>query len=228
MEKILIIEDEKPFARLMELELQYEGYETQTAHDGRSGLEMALADTYDYILLDLMLPNLNGIEVCKRIRASKSTPIIMLTARDSLIDKVNGLDSGADDYMPKPIEIEELLARLRTIKRRVRAAEATVYEAGDLELNVSAHTATRSGQSIELSAREFELLHMLMKNKNRALSRETLLDQVWGTQFMGQTNVVDVYIRYLRSKMDDGFGTRLIHTLRGVGYVLRDPEEERR
>ena len=226
MDHILIIEDEKPLSRLLELELGHAGYGTETAFDGRTGLELALAGEYACILLDLMLPGLSGMEVCRRIRQVKGTPIVMLTARSSVFDKVNGLDCGADDYVAKPFDMEELLARLRAVGRRNGQAAQALLRAGELTLHAESRLVKQGGRTVELSVREFDLLHCLMRNQNRVLTRDLLLNQVWGTEFDGGTNVVDVYIRYLRAKLEDGGRPKLIHTVRGVGYSLREPEEE--
>jgi len=226
MTKILLVEDEQKIARFLELELTYEGYEVVMAADGRTGLEMALAGDVDLMVLDLMLPQLSGIEVCRRIRQTSDLPIIMLTAKDDVCDKVNGLDIGADDYMTKPFAIEELLARLRNLLlRRNKSLKcsdtAERLQSGKLCLDMSAHTVNFDGQEISLTKREFDLLEYLLRHQNIVVTREKLLDQVWGYEYIGDTNVVDVYIRYLRAKIDDPFNSHLIHTVRGVGYVLR-------
>lgn len=222
-ERILLIEDEIAMIRLLELELAYEGYEVVVASDGLIGANMALNENFDIILLDLNLPGINGIEVCKRIRAARQTPIIMLTASDTVRDRVRGLDTGADDYVPKPFAIEELLARMRSLQRRLLPKETEdVLFAKDLTLNVTAHRVIRAGVEIKLSQREFELLRCLLTNKNRLMNREALLNIVWGYSYEGETNVVDVYIRYVRMKVDDGFEEKLINTVRGSGYILRD------
>ena len=222
-EKILLVEDEEKLARMVELELRYEGYQVDKSFDGRSGLERALSGEYDLVLLDIMLPQLSGMEVLRRLRRESDMPVIMLTARDSVIDKVSGLDSGADDYITKPFAIEELLARIRAaLRKRVNARGGTVLTAGPLEMDVDKHAVTVKGQTVELTKKEFDLLHHLLENKGRVLSREALLDSVWGFDFVGETNSVDVYIRFLRSKIDEAFGIKLIHTVRGVGYVIRE------
>ncbi len=206
-EKILLVEDEEKLARMVEMELRYEGYEVTKAFDGRSGLEEALS----------------GKEVLRRLRRESDMPVIMLTARDSVIDKVSGLDSGADDYITKPFAIEELLARIRAaLRKRSSARAGAVLSAGPLEMDVDKHSVTVKGQGVELTKKEFDLLHHLLENKGRVLSREALLDSVWGFDFVGETNSVDVYIRFLRSKIDEAFGIKLIHTVRGVGYVIRE------
>ena len=222
-EKILLVEDEEKLARMVELELRYEGYEVSKAGDGRTGLDMALSGAYDLVLLDIMLPQMTGMEVLRRLRRESPMPVIMLTARDSVIDKVSGLDSGADDYITKPFAIEELLARIRAALRKQPAAPAAHrLTAGPLTMDVDRHEVSVNGQGVELTKKEFDLLHHLLENKGRVLSREVLLDGVWGFDFVGETNSVDVYIRFLRSKLDDAFGLKLIHTVRGVGYVIKE------
>ncbi|QDY82502.1 response regulator transcription factor [Paenibacillus polymyxa] len=222
MKKILLIEDEKNLARFIELELKHESYEVTVEYDGRKGLESALSEEWDIILLDLMLPGINGIEVCRRIRKTKQTPIIMLTARDGVMDKVMGLDSGADDYIPKPFAIEELLARMRSLLRRsgfVEDSRQITYNG--LVLDSEARILTKDQQIIELTKREFDLLSILMHNIGRVMTRERLLELIWGYDSEVETNVVDVYIRYLRSKIDKPGEPSFIQTLRGLGYVIR-------
>jgi DNA-binding response OmpR family regulator len=225
MKRILIIEDEKNITRFLELELKYEGYEVDTADNGRTGLAKALDEEWDCILLDLMLPQLNGVEVCRRIRASKGTPIIMITARDSVMDRVSGLDSGADDYISKPFAIEELLARIRSLLRRTTSIEQVMDEEvltyRNLTLEVQARQVKKDGQIIDLTKREYELLYTLMVNQNIVLTREALLNKVWGYESEVETNVVDVYIRYLRNKLDSNESDSYIQTVRGTGYVMR-------
>lgn len=221
-EKILLVEDEEKLARMVEMELRYEGYEVTKAFDGRSGLEQALSGKYDLVLLDIMLPQLSGMEVLRRLRRESDLPVIMLTARDSVIDKVSGLDSGADDYITKPFAIEELLARIRAALRKRAVRSGKILTAGELAMDVERHQVSVRGQSVELTKKEFDLLHQLLENKGRVLTRESLLDSVWGFDFVGETNSVDVYIRFLRSKIDEAFGIKLIHTVRGVGYVIRE------
>ena len=224
-EKILLVEDEVKLSRFVELELQHEGYEVDKAFDGRTGLNMAEAGGYDLLLLDVMLPGLSGLELLRRVRRHSDVPAIQLTARDAVADKVTGLDTGADDYVTKPFEIEELLARIRAALRGHRgpnAAQPSALSVGALSLDADRYTASFAGEPIELTHREFTLLKALMENKGIVLKRETLLEKVWGYSYMGETNVVDVYIRYLRQKIDDKFRVKLIHTVRGVGYVLRE------
>ena len=222
-ERILIIEDEASLARFVELELTHEGYLVDKSPDGRDGLEKLESGAYDLALLDIMLPGLNGLEVLRRARRTVDTPVIMLTARDSVMDKVTGLDMGAEDYITKPFEIEELLARIRAALRKTqrRQAASHVLALGKLTLDADRYTAAWDGQAIELTHREFELLKVLMENKGIVMSRATLMERVWGYDYMGETNIVDVYVRYLRGKIDDVYSVKLIHTVRGVGYVLR-------
>jgi two-component system response regulator ArlR len=221
--KILLIEDEEKLARFVELELSYEGYSVTKAFDGRRGLELAETGEYDLVLLDIMLPELSGMEVLRRIRRKSSIPVIMLTARDSIEDKVAGLDRGADDYLTKPFAIEELLARIRTaLRKKAIASESSVLTASGVRLDVARRTVTVGDVPVALTKREFDLLHCLLKNKGIVLSRDTLMDHVWDYDFDGETNAVDVYIRFLRSKIDEAFGIKLIHTVRGVGYVIKD------
>ncbi len=222
-ERILLIEDEEKLARMVELELQYEGYEVEKALDGRTGLDKALSGGFDLILLDIMLPALSGMEVLRRLRREYQTPVIMLTARDTVVDKVAGLDMGADDYITKPFAIEELLARIRAALRKRPAAQAgPILTAGPLSLDPERHEVAVEGRGVELTRREFDLLQYLLENKGKVVSRESLLDHVWGFDFVGETNAVDVYIRFLRTKIDEAFGVKLIHTVRGVGYVIRE------
>ena len=225
MANILVVEDEDKIARFIELELQHEGYGTGKASDGRTGLEMALSGGYDLMLLDIMLPQLNGLEVLRRLRKQSDMPVIMLTARDAVMDKVSGLDMGADDYITKPFAIEELLARIRAILRKgsgQKEGQRSVLSVGEVQMDLAAHTVTCKGQEVVLTNKEFSLLQTLMENRNIVLSRDTLLTRVWNYDYIGETNVVDVYVRYLRQKIDDAFGIRLIQTVRGVGYIIKD------
>ena len=223
--RILIIEDEAKIARFVELELNHEGYEVEKTYDGRTGLNAALSGGFDLVLLDVMLPELNGMEVLRRLRAESAVPVIMLTARDTVMDKVSGLDLGANDYITKPFAIEELLARIRAALRasdRTAAPAAAALSCGRLSLDATRHSVSFAGHPVELTFKEFTLLQALMENKNAVLSRETLLEIVWGFDYLGETNVVDVYIRFLRQKLDGAFGVKLIHTVRGVGYMIKD------
>lgn len=223
-DRILIVEDEEKLARFVELELNHEGYEVQKAFDGRTGLAMALEGENDLILLDVMLPGMSGLELLRRLRKERQTPVILVTARDAVMDKVTGLDMGADDYITKPFEIEELLARIRAAlrKRATPAVGGNVLVSGELKLDPARHELHYGSDRIELTHREFALLQVLMENKSIVLSREKLLELVWDYDYAGETNVVDVYIRYLRAKIDDAYGVKRIHTVRGVGYVFRD------
>lgn len=222
--KILIIEDEEKLARFVELELGFEGYTVTKAFDGRTGLELAEGGDFDLVLLDIMLPGLSGMEVLRRLRRSSAVPVIMLTARDSVIDKVSGLDSGADDYVTKPFAIEELLARIRTaLRKSVQSAlDSELLSACGITLDTARRTVTYGSTPVDLTKREFDLLQYMLKNKGIVVPRETLLENVWGFDFEGETNAVDVYIRFLRGKIDDIFDIKLIHTVRGVGYVIKD------
>ncbi|MDD2375389.1 MAG: response regulator transcription factor [Eubacteriales bacterium] len=226
MERILIIEDEEKLARFVELELSYEGYEVEKAHDGRDGLLLATTRPFDLILLDILLPSLNGIEVLRRIRKISAVPVILLTARDAVVDKVTGLDAGAEDYLTKPFAIEELLARIRVALRKKTNGSSVVSSneliAGDLSLDPEARLVKVHSVVIDLTKREFDLLEYLLRNKNIVISRDTLLQEIWGYDFAGGTNAVDVYIRYLRAKIEEPYEINLIHTVRGVGYVLKD------
>lgn len=225
MAKILIVEDETKIARFLELELKHEGYEVILAGDGRLGLEKALKDNVDMVVLDIMLPGLSGIEVCRRIRLESQVPIIMLTAKDDVTDKVAGLDMGADDYMTKPFAIEELLARIRVAlnrKKHTVDAKGDVLQIGAITLNLASHSAFYGEDELVLTKKEYELLEYLMRNKNVALTREQLLNNVWDYEYFGDTNVVDVYIRYLRQKIDEKYSVHLISTVRGVGYIIKD------
>lgn len=225
--KILLVEDEVKLARFVELELQYEGYQVTMSHDGREGLTLATEGDFDMILLDLMLPGLTGIEICRRVRKSSNVPIIMLTAKDEVIDKVAGLDSGADDYLTKPFAIEELLARMRVAFKHCedRMTKKALLSAQDLEVDTEKRMVTVGGEVVELTKKEYELLVYLVQNKNIVLTREQILNEVWGYSYIGETNVVDVYIRYLRAKIDEAFDKKFIHTIRGVGYYVKEDEE---
>lgn len=225
MNRILLIEDEKHLSRFIELELRNESFAVTVAHDGTTGLELALKEDWGAILLDLMLPGIDGLEVCRRIRKVKWTPILMLTARDSVTDKVSGLDSGADDYIPKPFAIEELLARIRVVFRRREDSageqSGSLIAFQDLSVNLDSRIVSKGSDSVELTKREYDLLVAFMHNPNRVMTRETLLDTVWGFEAAVDTNVVDVYVRYLRNKIDSPGEASYIQTQRGIGYVMR-------
>jgi len=218
--KILLVEDDAQILRVLELELKHEGYEVETARDGLAGLERALKEP-DLIVLDLMLPKLDGMEVCARIRAKSNVPIIMLTAKDRIPDRVAGLDAGADDYLSKPFSIEELLARIRA-RLREKDPHENVLAAKDLTMDRDRHEVVRDGKSIQLTAKEYGLLEYLLLHRNKVHTRDELFNGVWGSDFLGDSNLIDVYIRYLRGKIDDGFEDKLIHTVRGVGYALKE------
>lgn len=225
MVKILIVEDEEKIARFIELELIHEGYKVIKADNGRTGLEIAERGEADLIILDVMLPEINGLEVLRRIRKVSEVPIIMLTARDAVMDKVSGLDAGADDYITKPFAIEELLARIRTaLKKRVFTVkkDEDVIRCGLLTLDKMRYKVMYGDTEIELTNREFTLLQILMENKNIVLTRDVLIEKVCGYNYVGETNVIDVYVRYLRTKIDDVFKVKIISTVRGVGYVIKD------
>jgi len=227
-EKVLVVEDESKIARFLELELKHEGYDVVLCSDGRSGFERVQEGDIDLVILDLMLPLMSGIEVWRRIRKFSDLPIIMLTAKDDISDKVTGLDSGADDYVTKPFAIEELLARIRVaLKRKVHLKKENNDEqitAGKLVLSKMQHKVTYDGEEILLSKKEYDLLLYLMENKGIVLDREKLIENVWGYDFIGDTNVTDVYVRYLRSKIDQRYGVNYIKTIRGVGYIFESQE----
>ena len=221
--KILIVEDEEKIARFLELELQHEGYEVQKAADGRTGLELAESGEFELMVLDVMLPQLNGLEVLRRLRLNSQLPVILLTARDAVMDKVAGLDMGADDYITKPFAIEELLARIRVMLRKKTQVqeEPSQLQCGELRMDAQRHEVHYAQTPVILTYKEFSLLQILLDNRDIVLSRDTLLERVWGFDYMGETNIVDVYIRYLRQKLDDCFGVKIIHTVRGVGDVIK-------
>ncbi len=228
---ILVVEDEEKLARFVELELAHEGYTVSKSANGREALGLATSGEFDLILLDIMLPGLNGLEVLRRLQQDKPTPVILLTARDAVMDKVAGLDAGAVDYITKPFAIEELLARIRVaLKLHRKSMEPSVVSQGqeegvfcwrELVLSGKRHQVTYDGHEIILTNREFQMLKILLENRDIVLSRDVLLDKVCGFDYVGETNVVDVYIRYLRSKIDEVFGVKMIQTVRGVGYVIK-------
>lgn len=218
--KILVIEDDVQISRVLELELKHEGYEVETARDGLTGLERALKEP-DLIILDWMLPKLDGLEVLRRIRTKSQTPVIMLTAKDRIPDRVSGLDTGADDYLSKPFSIEELLARVRA-RLRDRAPAENILTAKDLKMNRDRHEVERAGNKITLTAKEYALLEYLLLHRNKVHTRDELFNGVWGSDFLGDSNLIDVYIRYLRGKIDDEYDDKLIQTVRGVGYALKE------
>lgn len=224
--KVLLVEDEPKVAAFIKKGLEEQAYDVQTAYDGYFGKKLALENEYDLIILDVILPQLNGLEVCKEIRKQNtSVPILMLTALGSTDDKITGLDSGADDYLVKPFEFKELLARIRALTRRVSdTPSGEILKIADLEMDLSKKTVTRAGNPINLTAREFALLQYLMRNRERVVSRVDIIEQVWETSFDTGSNVIDVYINFLRKKIDKDYSPKLIHTLVGMGYVLREQE----
>lgn len=221
-ERILIIEDDEAIVRILKRSLAYDGYLVDVALDGESGLQSARESHPDLVILDWMLPGMDGLEVCQRLRAGGSVPVLMLTAKDTTADRVQGLDAGADDYMAKPFELEELSARVRALLRRTQPERAPQLTFADLTLDTSTRQAMRKGRVISLTAKEYDLLELFLRHPRQVLTREMIFDRVWGYDFGGESNVLDVYIRYLRQKLETEGEQRLIHTARGVGYVLRE------
>ncbi|MDQ6598378.1 response regulator transcription factor [Bacillus salipaludis] len=225
--RILVIEDEVNIAKVLKIELEYESYEVFVEHDGKSGLNMATEKPIDLILLDVMLPEMNGIEVLRRLRkAGNQTPVILLTARNMTLDKVTGLDQGANDYITKPFEIEELLARVRACIRdhsiHSPTEDTSVLTVGDLSIDTNTREVSRDGNSITVTPKEYDLLLYLVTNKNKVVTRDNIILNVWGYEYEGETNVIDVFIRHLRKKVDEGFDSELIHTVRGVGFTVKE------
>ena len=221
MKKILIIEDESSISDFVKLELEYEGYQVSIKEDGREGLKEALENDYDLIILDIMLPSMNGFEICRRLKRKKNTPVIMLRAQDSVTDKVNGLQIGADDYIPKPFAIEELLARINAIFRRVDNLDNYIVKFKDLVINRNSRTVSKNDKEINLTTKEYELLMILIDNKDKVVTRDELLEKIWGYEYEPETNVTDVYVRYLRSKLNNENKEEYIQTIRSVGYIMR-------
>ena len=221
MKKILIVEDESSISDFVKLELEYEGYQVSIKEDGREGLKEALENDYDLIILDIMLPSMNGFEICRRLKREKNTPIIMLSAKDSVTDKVNGLQIGADDYIPKPFAIEELLARINAIFRSVDSLDNHIVKFKDLVINRNSRTVSRNDKEINLTNKEYELLMILIDNKDKVVTRDELLEKIWGYEYEPETNVTDVYVRYLRSKLNNENKEEYIQTIRSVGYIMR-------
>ena len=221
-ERILVIEDDPAILKLLQRGLAYEGYLVDTATDGRSGLLMARDNHPDLVVLDWMLPGMDGLEVCHRLRTGGEVPIVMLTAKDTIQDRVQGLDAGADDYLVKPFNLDELLARIRALLRRTQVKRIPILEFNDLKLDTGSRQATRGERTISLTAKEYELLDLFMRHPRQVLTREVIFDRVWGYDFGGESNVLEVYIRYLRQKLEVADEPRLIHTVRGVGYVMRE------
>ena len=220
--RILVVEDEKDLNRVISKRLESEGYSVDRCFDGEEALDFIDVGEFDAIIMDIMMPRINGIEVLKQMRSrNNTTPVLLLTARDGIGDRVNGLDAGADDYLIKPFAFEELLARIRVMTRKASGNSTNIFSAADLTMDLNSHTVVRGDVNINLSAKEFEILEYLLRNKGIVLSREKIESHVWNFDYSGGTNVVDVYIRYLRKKIDDEFEPKLIHTVRGCGYVLR-------
>lgn len=220
---ILLVEDDKKVARIVQQGLEEENYSVDVAYDGEQGLNLALAGRYDVIVLDWLMPKMNGLEVVRELRArSIQAPVLLLTAKSSTGDKVEGLDSGADDYLTKPFAIAELLARIRSLHRRGASAKGTVLRVGDLQLDTVTHKAQRADTIITLTVKEYALLEFFMQNVNRVLIRSVISEHIWNYSFDTGTNIVEVYVNHLRGKIDDGFEKKLLHTVRGVGYVLKD------
>lgn len=223
--KILIVEDEVKIARFIQLELVHQGFTTVIEANGRQALDRIIQEDFDLILLDVMLPQIDGLEICRRVRKVSAVPIIMLTARGDIEDKVAGLDTGADDYITKPFAVPELLARIRAALRKHNVSEQqpeSLLSVKNMVLFPSRYEVQIDGQHVELTKKEYDLLEYLVRHKNWVLDRERIVQEIWGYEYMGDTNVVDVYVRYLRSKLDEPFGQKYIHTVRGVGYVVKD------
>lgn len=220
--RILIIEDEERIRQFLQRGLSFEGYRVDMAADGQTGLELARATPPDLVLLDLMLPGISGLEVCRRLREASDVPILMLTAKETIEDRVKGLDAGADDYLVKPFAFDELVARVRALLRRVQPTKPQVYRFADLELDTGTRQGRRAGITFDLTAKEYELLELFMAHPRQVLTREIIFDRVWDYDFGGESNIIEVYVRYLRQKTEGDDMSRLIHTVRGIGYVLRD------
>ena len=221
-ERILIIEDDQAILKLLQRGLAYEGYVVDMATDGRTGLILARDHTPDLVILDWMLPGIDGLEVCNRLRSGGSIPILMLTAKDTVQDRIQGLDAGADDYMVKPFNLDELLARVRALLRRTQPERVPVLKFADLTLDTGSRQAARGNRLVALTAKEYEMLELFLRHPKQVLTREVIFDRVWGYDFGGESNVLEVYIRYLRQKLEAEDEARLIHTVRGVGYVMRE------
>lgn len=221
MKSILIVEDEPNISDFIKGELEYEGYNVSIKEDGRKGLEEALRNEYDLVILDVMLPSMNGFEICRRLKREKQSPVIMLSAKDSVMDKVNGLQIGADDYIAKPFAIEELLARIEVVFRRQDSLNNYIVKFKDIVINKSSRIVKRKGIEINLTNKEYELLTILIDNKDKVVTREELLEKIWGYGYEPETNVTDVYIRYLRSKLNNENKEEYIQTIRSIGYIMR-------
>lgn len=223
-ERILVVEDEARIASFISRSLRHEGYQVEVAPDGETALEKAFSDPPDLIILDVMLPDINGLEVCKQLRLSGSDePVLMLTAKDAIPDRVAGLDAGADDYLVKPFAFDELMARIRALLRRTAPPDADdLLQFADLQLDPATRQARRGEREIELTAKEYDVLELFMRHPRQVLTRDIIYDRIWGYDFGGESNIIEVYVRYLRAKLETEGESRLIHTLRGVGYVLRE------
>lgn len=221
-ERILIIEDDPAILKILQRGLSFEGYVVDIATEGRGGLNLAREHHPDLVILDWMLPGMDGLEVCRRLRTGGSLPILMLTAKDTIQDRVQGLDAGADDYLVKPFNLDELLARIRALLRRTQTERQQVYKFADLTMESASRQVRRGDRLVQLTAKEYELLELFLRHPRQVLTREVIFDRVWGYDFGGESNVLEVYIRYLRQKLEAGNEPRLIHTVRGVGYVLRE------
>ena len=220
--RILIIEDEDRIRQFLQRGLSFEGYRIDAAADGQTGLDLFRENPPDLVLLDLMLPGMDGLEVCRRIRAASEAPILMLTAKETIEDRVVGLDAGADDYLVKPFAFDELVARVRALLRRAQPTKPQVYRFSDLELDTGTRQGQRNENTFDLTAKEYELLELFMRHPRQVLTREVIFDRVWNYDFGGESNIIEVYVRYLRQKTESDGGSRLIHTVRGIGYVLRE------
>ncbi len=220
--RILVIEDEERIRQFLQRGLSFEGYRVDVAADGQTGLEMAYENQPDLVLLDLMLPGMDGLEVCRQIRQVSDVPILMLTAKETIEDRVVGLDAGADDYLVKPFAFDELMARVRALLRRAQPAQPQVYRFADLELDTGTRQGRRGGRTFDLTAKEYELLELFMQHPRQVLTRDLIFDRVWNYDFGGESNIIEVYVRYLRQKTEEDGLPRLIHTVRGIGYVLRE------
>ena len=222
MKKILIIEDESNISDFVKMELEYEGYEAEISEDGKEGLIKALREDYDLIVLDLMLPGISGLEVCRRLKKEKDIPVIMLSAKDSVMDKVAGLQIGADDYIAKPFAIEELIARIQVIFRRTEKVKSNIIKFKDLSIQLESRTVMKNEEKINLTNKEYELLILLLNNKGKVVTRDNILNEVWGYDYDAGTNVVDVYVSYLRNKLDEKNKAAYIETVRAVGYIISE------
>jgi len=224
--RILAVDDDPEILDMLSRGLKFEGYEVEVAADGEKALARFRENAPDLVLLDVMMPGMDGLEVCREMRKLRDTPVLMLTAKDAVMDKVAGLDSGADDYVVKPFVFDELLARIRAHLRRTIPGEVQLLQFSDLTLNSATHEIRRNGQLVELTSKEFELLLLFMQHPRQVLTREMIYDKVWGYDFGGESNIIEVYVRYLRSKLEAQGRTKLIHTVRGVGYALREAEPQ--